>query len=415
MAVATEQTLKVSIYNLKPNPYQPEARLTFPEDDVKDMAGSLLIHGQLSPLIVREDGHKGEYQVADGWLRRAGALWNCSHEHGKFEEVTVIVRELTDQQMADYVIEANSVRVDLSPIDKALSYKRYMAEFHFTQVQIAERHHCTQAEISNTLRLLELPADVKHRLITQEISETHCRVLLQVKDAETVSKLAAEATENGMTVNALDIKIKEILGKTKQTRKPQAGQEQSLFLTPPAGTAPATITATPAIDTMPKETQEAVVEIAEKAVETVKAESPKLGILPAAMVTPQEKPAAAPAVKEAVKEPQTTASASAARKETAPAAQPAVKFQRKMSLTETADSVLIMLGTEGAVPFMKKIAGTIESIAAEIPAILTEAAAKWQTATAGTAKSVADENKTVTPDKPAEELPLLNQKKEEGK
>lgn len=204
--VRTETTTRVFLHDVRANPYQPEGRLEFPEETVKDMAASILDHGLIFPCVVRRmrynQGAVIEYQIADGWLRFKAFCYLTAHEHPEFNELPVIIRELTDQQMADTVLEANTVRKDLTPIDKARLFKKYLEDFHITQAELAERHHCSQGEIGNTIRLLELPTDIQAKIISQEISETAGRQLLRLTQwPELQTKTAKEAEKK--TVNEL--------------------------------------------------------------------------------------------------------------------------------------------------------------------------------------------------------------------
>jgi hypothetical protein len=110
--------------------------------------------------------------------------------------------------MADMVMEANTVRKDLNPIELAKFYKRYLEDFKVPQVELARRHNCSQGEIANTIRLLELPADIQEKIISQEISETHGRQLLRLNyNTELQQSILKETVEKGISVNELSNRI----------------------------------------------------------------------------------------------------------------------------------------------------------------------------------------------------------------
>jgi ParB-like chromosome segregation protein Spo0J len=119
-----------------------------------------------------------------------------------------VVRELTDQQMADMVLEANTIRKDLNPMELAKLYKQYLEDFKIPQVELARRHNCSQGEIANTIRLLDLPALIQEKIISQEISETHGRQLLRLNyNPDLQQKELKEAIQKGSSVSELSNSI----------------------------------------------------------------------------------------------------------------------------------------------------------------------------------------------------------------
>jgi len=183
-----EMLRHIRLEDFSPNPYQPESRHQVAEETARKFGLSILEHGLLQTPVARlvlgdgaisqERVENGRYEIGDGWLRLAGFRYLAAKGNREFDKMPVMVRELTDQQMADLVMEANTVRQDLTPLDLAKFYKRYLEDFGITQVELARRHNCSQGEIANTIRLLELPGDIQEKIISREISETHGRQLL---------------------------------------------------------------------------------------------------------------------------------------------------------------------------------------------------------------------------------------------
>jgi ParB family chromosome partitioning protein len=209
----------LDILELLPNPYQPESRVDVDRELAKKFALSFQEHGLIQTPVVRfvrgegkisqEQFSNGHYEVADGWLRRAGFLVNLQ-EFGleEYAKMPCMVRDLTDQQMADMVMEANMVRKDLNSIDLAKFYKRYLEDFKIPQAELARRHNCSQGEIANTIRLLELPGDIQEKIISQEISETHGRQLLRLNfNAELQQEILKQTVEQGYPVSELSNRI----------------------------------------------------------------------------------------------------------------------------------------------------------------------------------------------------------------
>lgn len=175
---------KILVELIEANPYQPLSRVNVDPGTAEKFGKSILEHGILqAPLVRPRNGH---FQCADGHLRLAGVRWiqgNPKVAEEKKKEYRLIlcdIQELTDQQMADCVLEANTVRQDLTPIDLATLYKKYLEDFKISQTELARRHNCSQGEIANTIRLLELPAPIQEAIIAQEITDTHGRQLLRL-------------------------------------------------------------------------------------------------------------------------------------------------------------------------------------------------------------------------------------------
>lgn len=215
----TDDIRYISVVDLLPNPYQPEGRIVVDPETAKKFALSIQEHGLIQTPVVRfilgegkvsqEQFSNGHYEIGDGWLRRAGFLFNLQ-ELGlqEYAKMPCAVRQLTDQQMADMVMEANTVRKDLNPIELAKFYKRYLEDFKIPQVEMARRHNCSQGEIANTIRLLDLPEDIQGKIISQEITETHGRQLLRLNhSAELQQEVLKNTIEERSSVNELSNRI----------------------------------------------------------------------------------------------------------------------------------------------------------------------------------------------------------------
>jgi ParB/RepB/Spo0J family partition protein len=204
-----ETIIFIALKDLLPNPYQPATRFHVDPETAKKFALSIQVHGLIQTPVVRKAKEDGQYEIGDGWLRRAGFAYLLQEFNlQEYAKMPCVVRELTDQQMADMVLEANTIRKDLNPIELARLYKRYLDDFKIPQVELAKRHNCTQGEIANTIRLLELPADIQEKIISQEISETHGRQLLRLNSSPALQKQLVKSTiEYNYSVNELSNNI----------------------------------------------------------------------------------------------------------------------------------------------------------------------------------------------------------------
>ncbi len=221
--VATAELVEyIKLEDLLPNPYQPETRIEVNPETAKKFAYSIQEHGLIQTPVVRKSKDNGKYEVGDGWLRRAGFLFNYK-EFGlqDFAKMPCQVKDLTDQQMADMVMEANTVRQDLNPIELAKLYKRYLEDFKIPQIELARKHNCSQGEIANTIRLLELPEAIQQKVISQEISETHGRQLLRLNPMPELQKEMLDRTvKQNYTINELDQAITRSLWDNTRSLKP---------------------------------------------------------------------------------------------------------------------------------------------------------------------------------------------------
>lgn len=202
----------IKLENLLPNPYQPPSRCNVDMLTAQKFGQSILEHGLLQLPVVRLSKTEGLFEVGDGWLRLSGYRWLTDHNHPEYKEMPVILRGFTDQEMADLILEANGVRNDLNPIELAWYYKKYLSDFKkVTQEEFARKHQKSQSEIANTMRLLDLPDDVQGKIISREITESHGRALLPLKDKELILRFMEDAIFEGWSVARLADKVKACL------------------------------------------------------------------------------------------------------------------------------------------------------------------------------------------------------------
>jgi len=172
---------RVSIDAITPNPFQP--RSVFDQDALQELADSIREVGLIQPLIVQEigvqDAAQGpRYQLITGERRwRAARLADLHH-------VDVIVKEMTSQEMLEVALIENIQRADLNPLEEAQAYLQLSDEFGLTQEKIAARVGRSRVSVTNTMRLLRLPQEVKDGLLLRETTEGHARALLMLDDEE---------------------------------------------------------------------------------------------------------------------------------------------------------------------------------------------------------------------------------------
>jgi ParB family chromosome partitioning protein len=175
---------------LEPNPYQP--RRTFDEEALASLVASIKGQGIVQPILVRPAPGRGErYQIIAGERR-----WRAA-QRARLHEVPVVIRELTDAEAAQIAIIENVQRADLTPIEEAEGYRRLIAEFEYTQEDLARTVGKSRSHIANTLRLLDLPGDVRALVEDGKLTAGHARALLACPDP---SAAARQVVERGLNV-----------------------------------------------------------------------------------------------------------------------------------------------------------------------------------------------------------------------
>ncbi len=181
---------KIAIEFLQPGAFQP--RRHFDEDTIKGLAESIRERGILQPLLVRAlPGAKDAYEIVAGERR-----WRAAQLAG-LHEVPVVVRDISDREALEIGLIENVQRQDLSPLEEAEGYKRLLEEFQHTHEDLAKTVGKSRSHISNLIRLLSLPKEVKQMIERGELSAGHARTLIVAKNP---LQLAAEIISKGLSV-----------------------------------------------------------------------------------------------------------------------------------------------------------------------------------------------------------------------
>jgi len=202
--------MKLKISDIEPNKKQP--RKTFNEEALNTLAESIMEHGIIEPLVVRP--YCDTYQIVSGERR-----WRAAKIAG-LKEVPVSIRELTDEQTAQIALIENLQREDLDPIEEALAYQQLIEEYGMKQDAVAKTVGRARSSITNSLRLLTLPDDVKPLVIDGSLSVGHCKVIIGVPDEERQRELAKKVVNEDMSVRALERLVKQLLSGKKSKNKP---------------------------------------------------------------------------------------------------------------------------------------------------------------------------------------------------
>jgi ParB family chromosome partitioning protein len=184
-----------------PNPWQP--RSVVAEADIAELAESLREHGLVQPIVVRPLA--GRFQLIAGQRRLEAA------RRLGWTSVPVRVLEVDDRQMAEIAIVENLQRRDLDPLEKAASFRQYLATWQCTQDELAKRLSVDRSTVANLIRLLELPASVQGLLRSGGLSMGHARALLPLGEEDLQAALAERVIAEGLSVRAVEGEVQEIL------------------------------------------------------------------------------------------------------------------------------------------------------------------------------------------------------------
>ncbi len=209
------QVTNVKITKVEPNRNQP--RKTFDEDKLLELADSIKQFGMLEPLTVVDRGD--HYEIVGGERR-----WRAAQKLG-LKEVPVIIRNLTEQEIAEIALIDNLQREDRNSIEESLAFKRLIDEFGYTQEHVAEKMSKSRVYITNSLRLLKLCEKVRQMVIDEQITSGHARALIPVEDPEEQFQLAQKVFDEKLSVRETEKLVKN-LGKT--SKKKSAKKNESL-------------------------------------------------------------------------------------------------------------------------------------------------------------------------------------------
>jgi ParB family chromosome partitioning protein len=198
---------RITLASVEPNPFQP--RRVFREEELQELASNIKEHGLLQPISVRR--HQGRYQIVMGERRvRAMRLAGMEETDAKVYEM------LSDKAMAELALIENIQREGLDPIETAAAYERLLGEFSYTHEELAGRVGKSRSAITNSVRLLKLPQEVKDWISDGSLSAGAARSLLSPDISDPVAA-AREIIEGGLSVREA-----EKLGAEKKEKK-QAG------------------------------------------------------------------------------------------------------------------------------------------------------------------------------------------------
>lgn len=209
----------VKITKVEPNRDQP--RKNFDEDALQELADSIKQFGLIQPILVQD--RKDHYEIIAGERR-----WRAARIAG-LEEVPVIIRNYTEQEIVEISLIENIQREDLNPIEEAQAYKRLLTEFNLKQDEVADRVSKSRTAITNSVRLLKLTDEVQQMVIDEMITTGHARALLGIEDPTEQYSVALKIFDEKLSVRDVEKLVKN-LHKPAKPKKEKVVDDQTLQL-----------------------------------------------------------------------------------------------------------------------------------------------------------------------------------------
>jgi len=201
VSYADAQIQEIDLAKVVPNPFQP--RKQFNQEALQELADSIREHGVIQPLVVTETSTGYELVVGERRFR-------ASQLAGLTRVPAIVKKTLGDQTKLEVALIENIQRQELNPIEEAQAFDRLIKTFNLTQDQVAKKVGKSRPAITNTLRLLNLPAEIQRGVIEGKISEGHARAILGLPDIEKQLLMFRIIQDQGLNVRQVESKVREL-------------------------------------------------------------------------------------------------------------------------------------------------------------------------------------------------------------
>jgi ParB family chromosome partitioning protein len=203
---------EIELDKIIPNEYQP--RKVFNDDKLKELAASIREQGVIQPVIVHRAGTG--YQLIAGERR-----WRASRIAG-LKTIPSLIKEATKRELLEMALIENIQREDLNPLEAAEAYKRLQDEFKLTQEDLAKRVGKERSTVTNFLRILHLPKEVKQELASGALSMGHAKALLSLERVRDQILAAASIVKKGMSVREAEALASKLKNPPKEKKSHQS-------------------------------------------------------------------------------------------------------------------------------------------------------------------------------------------------
>ena len=213
---ASSLVSEVPIGSIRPNPQQP--RKSFSQEALAQMELSIKEHGILQPIVISEDeDHLGSYILIAGERR-----WRSAQAAG-LKTVPVIIRRADELERLELALIENIQREDLNAIERAQAYQSMVEAFGLTQQEAAKRLGINRSSLANSIRLLDLPAEIQVAISSGKLSEGHAKVLLALEDASTQQEYYQKIVAHQLTVRDTESMVKNAPTSTQRKTRARVG------------------------------------------------------------------------------------------------------------------------------------------------------------------------------------------------
>lgn len=202
---------KIPLKEIVSNPYQPRGR--FDPERMKEIVHSVRQKGLVQPILVRPHGDK--YQIVAGERR-----FRAATEVG-LESIPAVIREVDEKEMLEIALVENVQREDLNPVDEAEAYRVLCERFGLTQAEIARRVGKDRSTVANTMRLLQLPDEVRRSVSRGTLSMGHARALLSLESREQQLALAREIEMRKLSVRDVERRVQGLAKRKRPPARPR--------------------------------------------------------------------------------------------------------------------------------------------------------------------------------------------------
>ncbi len=198
--VDNEEVLDVQIDLIQPGHQQP--RTTFDQAKLDELAQSIRASGIIQPLLLRRRG--GMFELVAGERR-----WRAAQIAG-LRNVPAIVRDIPDEKLLELALIENIQRADLNPVEEANAYKKLIESLGLTQDEVAQRVGRDRSFVTNYLRILKLPSEIRQLLEREKLSFGHARALLTIDNALLQRRLAQKIVKNNWSVREVERRVRNL-------------------------------------------------------------------------------------------------------------------------------------------------------------------------------------------------------------
>lgn len=202
---------EIDISQIDPNPHQ--ARTTWDESELQELAASIRANGVIQPILVRPSGERFELIAGERRFR-------ASELAGRMT-IPAWVRHATDEQLHEWALVENIHRADLNPLERAKAYRLYIDTFSLTQAEAAQRLGEERSVVANYLRLLDLPDEIKDMLRSGDLAMGHARAILALPNDDLRRRLANKALAGRLSVREVERLVRRHLTGSDETKRQQ--------------------------------------------------------------------------------------------------------------------------------------------------------------------------------------------------